>query len=369
MSWKYFNPVKIVFGEGALSELEGCLKGQRILLVTDSRLSSSGLAGRVQDILKDKEVILYDKIQPNPSSGSVNECGRLAGEGRAETVVGLGGGSCIDAAKAAALVARTGARIEEFLGGARKIEGRGLPVVAVPTTAGTGSEVTPVAVITNEEKDRKQPLGSEYLFPDIAVVDPELTWSMPAAVTASTGMDALSHGMEAYWSRNALPVTDTLAIACMVKVLRYLKRSVLNGNDREARREMSLASLLGGMSFALPKTAAVHACSFPLTHIFGIPHGTACALTLVPFLEFNYDVMKEKMDYLFRCAGYGSLKEFSSVVASLQKEIGLPAKLSECGIAREDIEKLADESFHPNILNNPREVSRKDLLGIYERLW
>ncbi|MCX7705055.1 MAG: iron-containing alcohol dehydrogenase family protein [bacterium] len=368
MMWGYLNPVKIIFGEGCISDIEKHLDTDRVLLVTDKMLAHSEILSRVEDALKNMDIVLFDKVQPNPSSYIVNACGKLAKDNNIEIILGVGGGSSIDTAKASAIVASTGIPIEEFLSGDRKIDTPCVPVLAIPTTSGTGSEVTPIAVITDEEKNKKQPIVSQYLFPKVAIVDPELTYSMPPEIAASTGMDALSHGIEGYWSKNSIPITDAFAIACVERVLRYLERSVRNRNDRNARREMSLASLLGGLTFAIPKTAAVHACSFPLTHRFGIPHGTACGLTLVAFIKFNYRIVQEKMNYLIRCTGYDSLEKFCEDISMLQRNIGLPCKLSAYGIKKEDIEILVEESFHPNILNNPREVTKRDLFEIYSEI-
>lgn len=368
MVWNYLNPVEILFGEGALARLPERLHPPSVLLVTDPHLLATGAADRVSRLFKCRELLVFSEVEPNPSSTTVNWCGRLAREHGIKCIVGLGGGSCIDTAKAAALVAASGAEVEAYLDGQREIRKHDIVVAAIPTTAGTGSEVTPVSVITWTEKNCKQPLASPYLFPSLAIVDPELTYTLPAIVTAATGMDALSHGLEAYWSKNSLPVTDGLAAGCITRVLSFLGKAVHCGKDREARREMALASLLGGLAFALPKTAAVHACSFPLTSRFGIPHGTACALTLVAFVEFNYPALAEKMDGLFRGCGFRTPGEFCEAVRRLQADIGLPTKLSECGVKSDDLDILVAESFHPNIRNNPRDVTAADLQNIYGRL-
>jgi len=368
MVWNYLNPVEILFGEGALARLPERLRTPSVLLVTDPRLLAAGAVERVRCLFKGRELLVFSEVEPNPSSTTVNRCGRLAREHGIQCVVGLGGGSCIDTAKAAALVAASGVEVEAYLDGQHKIQKHDIVVAAIPTTAGTGSEVTPVSVITWPEKNRKQPLASPYLFPSLAIVDPELTYTLPAMVTAATGMDALSHGLEAYWSKNSLPVTDGLAAGCITRVLSFLGKAVHRGEDREARREMALASLLGGLAFALPKTAAVHACSFPLTSRFGIPHGTACALTLAAFVEFNYPALPGKMDALFLACGFRALDEFCEAVRRLQADIGLPTRLSECGVKADDLACLIAESFHPNIQNNPRDVTAADLQDIYGRL-
>ncbi|OGV65488.1 MAG: hypothetical protein A3K19_10400 [Lentisphaerae bacterium RIFOXYB12_FULL_65_16] len=366
--WNYLSPVEILFGDGALARLPERVDTAAVLLVTDPHLAAAGITERVRGLLPDREVVVFADVEPNPSVETINRCGRLAGEHKIGCVVGVGGGSSLDTAKAAALVAATGADVAEYLDGKRKVEKHSIPVIAVPTTAGTGSEVTPVSVITWTARHCKQPLVSPYLFPALAIVDPELTYSMPATVTAATGMDALSHGLEAYWSRGAMPVTDALAIGCITRVLPFLGRAVRNGDDREARREMALASLLGGLAFALPKTAAVHACSFPLTSRFGVPHGTACALTLAAFVEFNYPALQGKMDVLFQCCGVRSLGEFADAVRALHAQVGLPTRLSQCGVRAEDMDTLVAESFHPNMRNNPKEVTPHDLTDIYRRL-
>ncbi|MFH1476913.1 MAG: iron-containing alcohol dehydrogenase [Verrucomicrobiota bacterium] len=368
MFWNYINPVEIIFGNGALPALAEHTIGKNIMLVTDRYWASTDMPAFIEKMPGKKAFVLFGEVESNPSTETVNRCGHLARENNVDIIIGLGGGSSLDTAKASALVASSGFDIELYLGGEIKIDRISIPVIAVPTTAGTGSEVTPVAVITWNEKKKKQPLAGKSLFPKVALVDPELTYSMPAYVTASTGIDALAHGMEAYWSKQALPVTDGFAIGCVARTMKFLKRAVKNGLDREARREMALASLLGGLAFALPKTAAVHACSFPLTSHFNIPHGVACGLTLSPFVEFNYPVMSAKMDILFRYCGFDSLPSFLKTIDILLKEIALPVRLSACGIQAKDIDFLIKESFHPNIQNNPREVTAEALRDIYRRI-
>lgn len=366
--WTYQNPVQIQFGEGAVAGLNRQLVGQRVLLVTDRGLMLCGMVDRVRAAVPDVEVTVFGEIEPNPTADVINCGGQFAAAGRYDAILGLGGGSALDAAKAIALVATTGMPIESFLGGAALPLSLALPVIAVPTTAGTGSEVTPVSVITWTARATKSPLAGPCLFPTQAIVDPELTDTLPATVTATTGMDALSHGIEAYWSIHSQPITDALARDCVRRVLRYLPRAVADGGDREARREMALASLLGGMAFALPKTAAVHACSFPLTHRFGIPHGLACSLTLPSFMTYNHPAMREKMDELARSVGYAHCEVLFTAVRQLPTTIGLPTRLSAFGIVHDDLDQLVAESFHPNMQNNPRPVTPTILKALYEEI-
>jgi alcohol dehydrogenase len=191
---------------------------------------------------------------------------------------------------------------------------------------------------------------------------------MPPAVTASTGFDALAHAVEGYWSRNHNPISDALALEAVRLVFDHLPDALEDASDTAARAGMSLAALLAGMSFQAPKNAAVHACSFPFSARYHLPHGTACALTLDQFMRFNEPAMGERAERLARAGGFGTLADMADEFARMKAESELPTRLSEFGVTEEDITEIVEESYHPLMDNNPREVSREQLAGIYRQM-
>jgi alcohol dehydrogenase len=243
-----------------------------------------------------------------------------------------------------------------------------LPVIAVPTTAGTGSEVTPFAVLNDPEKQLKAPIAGGALYPVHAVVDPELTYSLPRQVTVVTGLDALSHAIEAYWSRGHQPLCDLLAIEAARLICRHLKQAAQQPDDAPARAAMSYAATLAGVAFQLPKNALVHACSFPLSTRYHLPHGAACAFTLEEAIRFNAPFMADRLMTFLRGIGLAGADDLIGVIRELKQLGGLPCTLREAGIPLTDLPQLVRESFHPLVRNNPRAVTEDDLLAMYRRL-
>jgi len=287
----------------------------------------------------------------------------------AEILVAIGGGSVLDCAKAAAaLVCNEGESIRAYHSGGAQLSGAHLPVIAVPTTAGTGSEVTPFAVLNDERTGFKGPMAHSSLYPQRAVVDPLLSCSMPRGVTACTGLDALSHALEGYWSRNHQPICDLLAIEAGQRIFASLPKVLTDPDDRAARSDMAYAALLAGMAFQLPKNAMVHACSFPLSSRYHLAHGAACAFTLASAVRFNAPAMGGRMEHFATACGFPDVTAMADAIQSLQRQGGLPCTLAEAGIPPEDVKVLVAESFHPLMRNNPREVTPDDLLRMYQGL-
>jgi alcohol dehydrogenase len=367
--WTFNLPTAITFGNGAIGQLARVTAeyGSRPLLVTDRCLVRLPCLTRVQEMLPG--VPVFGEVTPDPTVACVDALAARLRSDRHDVVLAVGGGSAMDCAKAAACLAACdlssircvhseGAR----LGAAR------LPVVALPTTAGTGSEVTPFAVLSDPEKQIKGPIAGDALYPVHALVDPELTYSLPPAVTVVTGLDALSHAMEGYWSLGHQPICDLLAIRAAGLIVANLKRAAEQPQDAEARWAMSQAATLAGAAFQLPKNAMVHACSFPLSTRYHLPHGAACAFTLEEAMRFNAPAMGERMAAFLQGIGLSCLDDLIALVRGLKKFAGLPCTLREAGIPATDIPLLVRESFHPLMRNNPRPVTENDLLAMYERL-
>jgi alcohol dehydrogenase len=369
LRWTFRLPTAVTFGAGTAEQLPRIVGqyGTRPLLVTDQNLPGLPCFRRVQAVLP--EVPVFCDVTPDPTVDCVDAlAARLCGE-HFDVVVALGGGSAMDCAKAAAAAAASA------LPSIRAAHSEGaplgkatLPVIAVPTTAGTGSELTPFAVLNDTAKQIKGPIAGDALYPVHAVVDPELTHSLPLAVTVATGLDALSHAVEAYWSRGHQPFCDLLAIEAARLIAANLKRAAEYPDDAGARSAMSLAATLAGAAFQLPKNAMVHACSFPLSTRYHMPHGAACAFTLEEAIRFNAPAMGERMTVFLRGIGLDNVEDLVKLVGELKRLGGLPCTLREAGIPATDISYLVGESFHPLMRNNPRPVTESDLTAIYRRL-
>lgn len=361
LEFVYSQPVKIFFGAGNLQRLPAVLDEfglKRCVLVCGKHFSLTAEELR----RKDHHICaIFSSVEENPQLRNVESISRLARKENADAVIGIGGGSAIDAAKFAAAVAKgDGEPIDYFRGKAFPADR--LAVIAIPTTAGTGSEVTQVSVVSHEGE--KKTINDLAFMPKAAIVDPQLTMSVPPRVTMSAGLDALSHALEGYWSRNHQPISDLTAIEAVRLVLANLETAYRNGGDQEARGGMAYAALLGGLSFALPKTAACHACSYPLSELFGLPHGEACAFTLPALIRINAD---ERLEYLCRAVGLRDAEELARRVEALRGLGGLRTKLSELGDV--DAAALARAcAAHPLMDNNPVALDAARLTAMFERM-
>ena len=375
-----FNTVaRIVSGAGSALELsEQCrrLGVSRPLLVTDPGLVAIGLVQPAVEALSDAgmEVSLFDQVREDPPEATVlaaAEQGRVAG---ADSVMAIGGGSSMDVAKVAAVLL-AGEQPLQSLYGVGQVTGSRLPLILVPTTAGTGSEVTPVAVITTGETT-KAGVSSPVLLPDVAVLDAGLTLGLPAAVTAMTGVDAMVHAIEAYTSRHQKnPISDNLARQALGLLSANIRTAVHQGSDLPAREGMLLGACLAGQAFANAPVAAVHALAYPLGGHYHIPHGLSNSLVLPSVMEFNApDAMSlyaELADLVVPGGVEGSDEAKSNgliqALRALIDDLALPATLSQAGVAESDLEMLAEDAMLQQrlLVNNPRDVAYDDALGIY----
>ncbi len=369
LPWFFQLPTAIEFGDGISRRLpeRAARYGRRPLLVSDQKLASLSTIRAVLDRFEDAP--LFTGVEPNPTVANVDALAGLLRECDADVVVAVGGGSVIDCAKAAGVLAAAGERsIRPFHSDGRALPPVRLPLVAVPTTAGTGSEVTPFAVLDDRESGRKGPIAGDALYPVLAVVDPALTHSLPKSVTASTGLDALSHALEGYWSRNHQPLCDLMAKEAARLIFRWFETVIREPENAEARRAMAYAATLAGAAFQLPKNAMVHACSFPLSSRFHLPHGTACAFTLEFAIRFNAPALGGRFEELAAFCGLDGIEAMAARVREFKRLGGLPCTLAEAGIPAEAVETLIEESFHPLIRNNPVEVAPADLRRMYAEL-
>lgn len=370
--WEYLQPVTIKFGTGEIGKLKDIaseLKCEKGLLVSDPFFAKSGLAEKIMADSDGAIVDIFSELSPNPDVTEVDACAKVIRENNFGFVVALGGGSALDCAKAASCVALTDDSIRKYHGTGVPMPAEHLPLIAVPTTAGTGSEVTCVSVLTDHENGKKAPINSNSFYPAVAIIDPELTYSMPPKVTASTGIDVLCHAVEGYWSKGHQPICDALAIHASTLVFKYLYRAFVNGSDAEAREKMAEASVIAGLAFTLPKTTSSHACSFPLTNIYHIPHGEACGLTLDYFMRVNAKHDEDgRVHALAKAVGFKNAEEMADAIADLKKRLGLRTDLKDFELTDEQVDELVKISHHPNLLNNPVEITDEILYAMYNEM-
>ncbi|SHF09855.1 Alcohol dehydrogenase, class IV [Desulfofundulus australicus DSM 11792] len=371
----------IITGWGSLGRIADEVKNlgaTRILLVTDPVLLKTGLVDKVREALAPAglETGLFSEVEPEPRLEVVAKCLQAVKDGGYDLLVAVGGGSSMDVAKASAVLVTNSGTIDDYIG-VNLIPRPGLPVVAVPTTAGTGSEVTPIAILSDENEQLKKGVVSPYLLPRVAIVDPELTVTMPPHITAATGMDALTHAVEAYISVNATTITDSLALTAIKIISRYLRTAVANGEDREARENMAMASLLAGIAFANAGVGAVHALAYPLGAQFHVPHGVANAVLLPYVMESNLLgalprfkemalAMGERVEEL---SDRAAADKFIEAIKQLSTDVKIPLHLRELGVNAEAIPGMAEGAIKVTRLlaNNPRKLTVDDIREIYER--
>jgi alcohol dehydrogenase len=328
-------------------------------------MKKSGVLDRVRKLLAGYSPVIYGGVLPNPDTGTIDAGVGLAKKNSCQAVLAIGGGSVIDTAKAIAVIVKNGGRAADYLNGRRRILSGGLGLAAVPTTAGSGSEVTPFCVINSSRQKRKVTLQNDYLYPRIAVLDPELTVSLPGRETAISGMDALSHSMEAYWSVNSNAISDGFALASIRMVFANLKEACTNPHDILARSGMLKASLYAGLAFGNTKTTAVHSVSYPITYFFGVPHGLACAVTLAAFIRYNLPALGKRKKEFFRACGEKAAGGCARRVEELMKAIGLPARLTDLGINASCMDRIIEYGFTPDrVKNNPRKLTKTGLRKI-----
>lgn len=368
MIWDYIQPVTIQFGGGRVAELTKVaaeLGGSKGILVSDP-FFKTGLA---QKIIEDSQGMLtcgYYDVSPNPDVSEVDACAQVMRDNGVDFVISLGGGSAIDLAKAAASICLRDESIRAYHGTGVAMPQEHLPMIAIPTTSGTGTEVTCVSVLTDHALGKKSPIVSNAFYPAVAIIDPQLTHTMPPRITASTGIDVLSHALEGYWSKGHQPICDALAIHASQLVFKYLERAYADGNDAEAREAMSEASVIAGLAFTLPKTTSSHACSFPLTNIHKIAHGEACGLTLHHFAKINAQgVGGERVDAFARAMGFADGMALADEIFALKERLGLLNDLKHLNLTEEQIADLVRISRHPNLYNNPVDITDEMLEEMY----
>jgi len=376
----------IIFGKGA--SVNSCDRiidklGDNIFVITDADLTKIGLNKPIiNQISKSSNLEVFDDVESDPSKKTLIKALKIAKIFKPTGILGFGGGSSMDIAKLISLLVGTEQDIENIWG-VGNAKGPRLPLVLIPTTAGTGSEVTPISIITLE-KDEKKGVSSPIILPDLAVLDPELTLNLPSDITAATGIDAMVHAIEAYTSNNQNnnPISKLLAIESLKLLGTSIETAVFDGHNIEARSNMLLGSMMAGQAFANSPVAAVHALAYPIGGIFHIPHGLSNSLVLPHVLKFNSTNAKACEQYAFLAPFVfkdinqntntkNICNDFIDRLENLSSLLNLPSKLRELDIPKDACVKMAKESMKQTrlLVNNPREVTEEDAFNIYNAAW
>ena len=367
------QPRKIVFRNGCLADLgpETAALGRRALIVCGARaMAGTGILPRAQAALQAAGLaaVVYDRVAHDPSYEVIEDAAATARREGCDTVIGLGGGSSMDAAKAAALLATNPWPVRDFAAKKRSFDRPGLPFLAVPTTAGSGAEVTRNAVLTDAAAGEKKSLRGAGMGAVVALVDPELTLSMPPSLTAETGMDALTQAIEAYLCKDAHAVSDALAQQGVRCLFPHLERAYVAGGELRWREPVMLGSLLAGMAFSNAALGAVHGLAHPLGCRLGLPHGFLCAVLLPHVLEFNRPACEARFADLAGAMGLCSGAAVADAVRALNGRLGLPATLAGHGLTAAHFPVIVAQCRSRSMEMNPRAMSDDDVTALLQRL-
>lgn len=373
----FHAPTRVIFGSGTVQTTGrevATLGGTAALVVTDRGVVNAGLLDGVTASLAaaDVSATVFDAVEPNPSIGTVNAALAAYQSGGCDAIVAVGGGSPMDVAKAVGILASNGGAITDYEGKPDAVRADLPPFVCVPTTCGTGSEVTPFAVITDEERHWKMSIASPREVPRAAIIDPELFLKMPASLIAATGMDALTHAIESYTNQDVQPFADALDIHAIRLIGTYLRPAVANGN-REAMAHMAVAATMAGMGFSQNRLGIVHAISHPVTSYVGTPHGIANAIILPYVMEYNAIGAGPRIAEIGRVLSNGdprvtwnpSPQAGIAAVRALSRDVGIPETLGAVGVTEEHVAAIAADAMKSgNIRINPRRVTQDDIARV-----
>ena len=372
-------PQEIIVGKGSLARLSEAaekLGGKHGFIISGPHLNKMGIVASCSESLENAgiKVDAYTETEGNPSVETVEKAAAAFCKSGADFIIALGGGSPMDVAKAVGVVARYGGSITEYEGGGR-VPGDIIPLIAIPTTAGTGSEVTAFSVITDHSRNYKLTVFSYKLIPAYAILDPELLTTAPVSVAAACGIDAMVHALEAYISKDASPFSDAMAEKALELIGKNIRRYVADRTDIEAAEAMSTGSLFAGIAFSWARLGDVHAMSHPVSAYFDVPHGVANAILLPTIVEYNALADRGKYLKLFNYISLtpASEAEFEpfmlvDLLTELNEQLGIPGSLGEVGVTADKFDAMADDAMKSgNIAVNPRSTTKKDVLSLYEK--
>ena len=377
------TPSKILIGNNSIENIgEEATKlgANKVLIITDIGIVQAGIIDRIKNILENNNLVvgIFDRVEPEPHAKVVYDCVKEMEGGNYNLLVGIGGGSVIDVTKGVSVLVTNGGKLNDYYG-FDKLRKPGLKKIQIPTTAGTGSEVTNVSVLIDENEE-KVVIYSPYLFADLAIVDPILTLSMPPKITGHTGMDALCHAIESYTSLDANIFTDTISFKAISLIGRSLRKAVFQGDkDVASRYNMSIASLFAGISFSIAGCNAVHALALALGGKYHIPHGLSNALMLPSVIEFNLPGNYEKFKNIAKALGE-HVEDISVIegahralwaIKKISEDIGIPQKLRDLDVKKEDIMELSKIAIKAErlLIHNPRKLNLEDIIKIYHNAW
>lgn len=380
MSYLFQLPTKIIFGTNSINELAkevSLFKAKKVLLVTDPGVIKAGLHEKVTSCLTGAGISfdIFDGVEPDPSIATATKAARMAQEVQAEVLVALGGGSAIDTAKSASILSKSGGNLKDYAG-VNKVQEAGMPLIAIPTTAGTGSEVTVFAVMSDPDNNEKFTISSPLIAPNTTILDPVLTLTLPPSMTAFTGMDALTHAIEAYTSVVAQPATDALALKAIELIMNNLRTAVGRGDNLKARENMLQAALLAGAAFNNANLGLCHAIASPLGGYFHVPHGLANAVMLPYVMEYNMTTAAEKFADIARLIGVADqgsnvrvmARKAVEAVKELAQDIKIPAKLRDVGAKEEQLPMVAKDALKSIQLRfNARVAGERDILELLQK--
>ncbi len=355
---QFISPLKIITGSGCISKVSeevNRLGASKVMIFADPGVVKAGITNKLEEVLKQANIVyeIYQDIIPEPPLKAVEHAVDTLRKSKADIVIGIGGGSCLDITKAAAVLSGNDGTAGDYLNltGTRKLEQKGMPKILIPTTSGTGAEVTDIAVFSLETT--KDVITHPFLLADVAIVDPELTYSLPPRITAATGVDALTHAVEALISINASPMTDMFALEAIRRISSNIRTAVWHGSNKEARAELSWGSLLAGMSFYNAGVSGVHALAYPLGGLFKMTHGESNAVLLPYVFDYIWPACVDKLVLMADALGINAqfstkrevaiacVKELSNIV----KECGIPLTLQSFKIGEGDLEQLSQEAM------------------------
>lgn len=379
-SFTFKVPQNVVFGRGALKQLPDILQTENaasVFLVADKGLQQVGLVDKTKAILAEKGIACQEFIDlsVNPTVGNVETATEAFKASGCKSIVALGGGGPMDVAKSVAILVTYGGKITDYAG-LGKVPGPVLPLIAIPTTAGTGSEVTASSVITDEKTHFKMAIISYNICPTYALLDPELVMTVPRSVAAACGVDAFIHAMEAYVSKTSSPFTDAMGEHAMRMIGGNIRRYVASRDDEEAASNMLVGSMLAGLAFAWGKLGNIHAMSHPVSGFFHVPHGVANAILMPVIVEYNaladqgrYRVIYDSITQGAKADEYFIPEMLVEELRNLNRELGIPEKLSDVGVTEDKIGVMAIDAMKSvNVVVNPRQTTIQNIEALYRKL-
>jgi len=382
MIYTLLNVGRIIAGPGSLSmiqEIPVAYGAEKVLIITDQGVWNAGLIEKPKTILESagfRVAVIHD-TPPEPAVDQVKTIFQQAKTLEGQMIIGIGGGSAMDVAKLVSVLLTNDVSLEQLLGKTQIVH-RGLPTLMVPTTAGTGSEATPNAIVLVPEEEVKIGIVNSKLVPDCVILDPLMTLNLPPAVTAATGMDALAHAIECYTSKKANPFSDTFALKAVGLISNSLRRAYREGQNIDARHNMLLGALFGGMCISTSGTTAVHALAYPLGGKYRMPHGLSNAVLLPHIMQFNLDAVEDRFRDIavamgLDVAGLTSRKAAEKMIENLyalNKDLNIPSGIAAQGVTEADLDGLVEAASKVTRLleNNPKPLTKSDMRAIYRRL-